>query len=89
MTQQVVGRMFGSETWANKLDNGSWEVTISMTEQRKISGGDWEKKVLSETCEDPSFEKAYAISLEILMGKFNEAITKTTDSSLFNKLTDD
>jgi hypothetical protein len=80
---EVTGRYFGSDTIAEKNEQGDWEVVVSMTERRKLKDGDWEERVISTKCTDTSFDKAYEVAMNATLEKFSVAVDSTQNDSLF------
>ena len=87
MNLKIVGRSFGSSTVAEKDETGNWVVVVTMTEQRKLAGGDWEDKKISSQCTDRTFEKAYATAMNSTLEQFSDILDKTNNKeSLFDDL---
>lgn len=86
MSDIVVGRFFGSDTVATKTDTGDWQVIVTMLERRKVEGGEWEEKKLQAMCTENDFIKAYSVAMNSAIGQFNDRLTVTGTSSLFEAL---
>lgn len=86
MTDIIVGRFFGSDTVAEKLEDGSWKVTVNMTEKMKLKGGEWEEKILSTFCTDDEFDKAYMVAANATLEKFQQVLNDNKSNSMFGNI---
>jgi len=79
----VVGRTFGSNTVAERTEEGDWKVTVTMIEKRLVKGGEWEERVISAFCVDRHFENAYPVSMNSVLEQFDDLLKKTGTDSMF------
>jgi hypothetical protein len=84
MSDEIVGRSFGSITKATKEDNGDWTVLVSMIETRTKKGMEEEKQEIVAQCTNSSFEDAYAVAMNSTLSQFNDRILETKTNSLFS-----
>lgn len=84
---KVIGRTFGSYTVGLIDENGNWDVTVKMLEQRMLEGStEWENREIATKCVDASFQKAYEVAMNATLAKFSDAIGEKKSDSLFDVL---
>lgn len=78
----ITAKFFSSDTIA-EVDGIYWKVISTMTEKRKIDGGDWEEKKLEAMAIHRDLDKAVQVAMNSVMRQYNEVAKKNRGQSLF------
>lgn len=80
---ETVGRSFDSFTSAEKDADGTWKLIITMTEGRKVEGGEWEYKKIEAMCFHNDMTTAYTTAMESAVAQLNQTFEENKTQSLF------
>jgi len=72
--KNLKGRYFGNDTFAKKLPNGSWEVTLVIKEKLTDDGTNWVEESIGSSAIDISFDVAHRTALASTLQAMKELV---------------
>lgn len=83
----IAGRIFSQQTSGEKLENGDWKVSVTITEKVKESSeSEWLEANIDSEAQDKNFDNAHKLAMFSALQELNRLVYSRGLESMFEGL---